>query len=168
MQKKMPMFVGRLANKKGTLARPSLLNVILSEERLPEGQSCAVEGPLSPRYCDRPRWEFPPILVSHNRLRPQNTSLPADAPPAPTLTVRVPAKIPKSTALPHSPPVSAVRITSSDLPDSGRPDNQTNTSIPDISDGTNRESPVHLHLQSPTLRAFFCDAVPPTLPLSPR
>src|ERR1700683_4849406 len=87
---------------------------------------------------------------------PQNTSPLDDAPRSPTYSAPAPVEIPWSTARQTSLPASAKQITSSDLPDSGTPDTQTNTATRDTSDETSRECSASPPRQSPNLRASSC------------
>src|SRR6202166_4930227 len=101
------------------------------------------------------------------KTTPQNTSPRDDAPPAPTCSAPAPAKNQKSAELPHSFQGKAAQTISSDPPDSGKPDTQTNIETRDTSDETNLESPPHPRPQFPTLRASSYDAAPPAPPPSP-
>src|ERR1019366_4882585 len=65
-------------------------------------------------------------------LTPQNTWPPDDVPPAPMYSAPAPAKNPKSAELQRFLPGEAAQTTSSDPPDSGTPDTQTNTYIQQV------------------------------------
>ena len=152
-----PRRDGHLVRARGAKFRNSPLRMRLPPWKAGENSGGCFErsqqfllpiGPWSLQGCcatRSPKSQFRRFLP-----RPQNT-LPRDgAPRSPKSIAPAPEETHWSNAPQRSPPDEAEQKASSDPPNSGKPDSQTNTSSPDTSDETDREceeSPPH---QSPT------------------